>query len=143
MTMGGNERGWVLIDALIGLVIVSIALTALAMAYRQSAVVTVSASNQARAVYVAQQAVEELKPNDNNTKSADWPGAIPAPYDVTVNNVTFRVTYSTESVTEVNGIVNTAVRERIKPLRVTVSWTEPASGTAASIQTVGYYYMKK
>lgn len=141
MTMARNERGWVLIDALIGLVVVSIALTALAVAYRQSAAVTISSSNQARAVYVAQQAVEELKHHDNKTKSGEWPASI-AGYTVSIDNTAFTVSYAMESVAEINGIVTAAVRDRIKPVRVTVSWTEPGAG-AVQIQVVGYYYMKK
>ena len=133
--MAGNERGWVLIDALIGLVIVSIALTALAIAYRQSVVVTVSASNQARAVYVAQQAVENLKIHDgaNQTQFAGYVTALNIVKPV--DGVTFTATAAEFADAEV-----AALSPRLRPVRVTVAWTEP--GGNRSINMTSYFYCK-
>lgn len=136
MAVARNERGWVLIDALIGLVIVSIALTALAVAYRQSAVVTISSSNQARAVYVAQQAVEELKRYDG-TNQAQFAGYVTALNIVKqVDGVTFTATAAEFADPEV-----AALAPRVRPVRFRVEWTEPGAG-ARFINVVSYYYFK-
>ena len=55
------NNGFALIDVLLGTAILSVALMALAFAWRQSTVTTVSARNYNQATYYAQQALEELR----------------------------------------------------------------------------------
>lgn len=119
-----NERGWILIDALIGVIIVAIALTALAVAYRQATVVTVSSTNQVRALNIAQDTIEGLKRFDRQP-------AITLPARTTVGQFTVDVVRLT--VPQVNYL------PRLAPVEVTVTWTE-AGGANGTVRITGYYY---
>lgn len=130
-----DRRGWVLIDALIGMVIVALALTALAMAYRQTAVVSTSATNYVRAVYIAQEVLDELKPLVDGTPSAALPD-IPAHPDVQVENVTYQIQYSPPAATTDRlgqSILN------LYTIRATVSWVE--GGRQMQVAVSSYYYL--
>lgn len=133
--MGKNERGWILIDALIGMVIVAIALTALAVAYRQATVVTVSANNQATAVWVAQQMVETIKQQDA-VAHAQFNPSLNVPSSVTLDNKVFSI----DTPVELSDPEVSALSPRLRPVRVTVRWTEPNG--EHSISVVSYYYCK-
>ncbi len=124
--MRNNERGWILIDALIGVVIVAIALTALAVAYRQAAVVTISSTNQVRALNIAQDTLEGLKRYDRQT-------AITLPARTTV--APFTVDVAQLAVSQVNYL------PKLVPVEVTVTWTE-AGGANGSVRMTGYYYQQ-
>ncbi|MDR7866012.1 MAG: hypothetical protein RIN56_04290 [Sporomusaceae bacterium] len=135
--MAKNERGWILIDALIGMVIVAIALTALAVAYRQATVVTVSANNQATAVWVAQQIVETIKQKDATTYTGFLTG-LPATVTVPPNPTVFTIE-ATELSPDLN--IHNSMRNYVRPVRVKVSWTE--AGGTVSINVISYYYFKE
>ena len=127
-----DRRGWVLIDALIGMVIVALALTALAMAYRQTAVVSMGATNYMRAVYIAQDALDNLKGQVDNT------AALPNPpsYQVTQGNVTYNVTYSFPAAT--TDRLGAAITN-LYSYTVTVRWTE--NGQTVQTTVSSYYYL--
>lgn len=135
--MAKNERGWILIDALIGMVIVAIALTALAVAYRQASVVTVSANNQATAVLVAQQIVETIKQKDAATYSGFLAG-LPAAATVPPNPTVFAIE-ATEQSPDLD--IHDSMRNYVRPVRVKVSWTE--AGGTFSVNVISYYYFKE
>ena len=135
--MSKNERGWVLIDALIGVVIVAIALTALAMAYRQATVVTVSANNPATAVLVAQQIAETIKQKDAATYSGFLAG-LPATVTVPPNPTVFSIA-AVEQPPDAD--IHASMRDYLRPVKVTVTWTE--AGGTYSVGVISYYYFKE
>jgi Tfp pilus assembly protein PilX len=132
LRISSNQRGWVFIDALIGMVIVALALTALAMAYRQTAVVSASATNYLRAVYIAQEALDNLKGQVDNTQNLPNPSS----YHVERGNIVYDVIYSLPAATTDrlgNAITN------LFSYSVTVQWTE--NGQAVQIVVSSYYYL--
>jgi Tfp pilus assembly protein PilV len=135
--MGKNERGWILIDALIGMVIVAIALTALAVAYRQATVVTVSANNQATAVWVAQQMVETIKQKDATTYDPTFTN-LPATVTVPPNPTVFSIA-AVEQPADTN--IHSSMRDYVRPVKITVQWTE--AGGTFSVDVISYYYFKE
>ena len=56
-----NQKGWMLIDALIGLVVLAVALLAMASGFRQAVTGTVMAGNRTKAAYLAQQQLSDLR----------------------------------------------------------------------------------
>lgn len=127
-----NQRAWVLIDAMIAVVIVSIALTALAMAFRQSTDVSTTSTNYVQAVYIAQQQLEQLKQYDgaaaaNNPfnatnlaeRTVQSPGGVPY-------NVSF-------------GLLNSGATNLVS-VQVTVKWTD--AGRSNQVQLGSYYYLQ-
>lgn len=125
-----NQRGWILIDGLIATVIVAIALTALAMAYRQSTVVSISAENYSKAVYLAQSTIENLKQND-----LDLTKTVPATVTEmeTIPPSIYKFSITPFAVSEIQYIISSS----LVPIRVIVSWTE--SGAPRSVAITSYY----
>ena len=118
-----SQKGFIFIDALVGMIILSVALTALAVAYRQTTITTVAARDYNNAVYLAQQAAEELKKNDGRqVGNADW----------TITN----------TISTINGVrytINIPAPtniELLKPVTIGVSWPENTTG----INITSYYY---
>lgn len=133
-----NTRGFALVDILIGTVILAVALTGLAFAYRQSTVTTVSARNHNQAIYLAHQALEKLKVNDNADATAGKAWATTGPISLTVANVNYSISTMSPAIAEVLMITN------LVPVQATVSWTENSGSTPTSrnVSVVGYYYLK-
>jgi len=123
-----NERGWLLVDSLIAIVIVSFALVSLAGAYRQVSITATSANNYARALHLAQETVEDLKGLEELSSYT-----LPPTATITRDNFQYTVTVTDQPVTALQS--NT----KIKPIRVNVAWTEAGS---PSIDVYGYIYLK-
>lgn len=128
-----NRQGWIFIDALIGMVIVALALTSLVMAYFQATSAAVSSNNYLRAVYIAQAELEDLKQYDRQP-----PGTITLPplrqAEMEGSPQQFTVRVEQIAVAAVD-----ALDLRLVPVRVTVTWRE-ANGAAGQVQLTGYYY---
>ena len=139
-----NKRnGFALLDVLLGTAIITIALLGIAFAYRQSTVTTISARNYNQATYYAQQALEQLKVNDGKT-SATW--ATNTPVAASGSMPAFTITTSvlaTGDATEYDGL-SQGVRDKLVPVRATVTWQETSGGTAVNryVTAVTYYYLK-
>jgi len=119
-----SQKGFIFIDALVGMVILSVALLALAAAYRQATITTVAAREYNNAVYVAQQAAEELKRNDGRTTgNADWTIANGTE---TINNVPYTV-----------NVPPPLIENLVAKANITVSWPENNTG----ISITSYYYL--
>ena len=118
-----SQKGFILIDALVGMVILSVALMALAVAYRQATITTVTARNYNNAVYIAQQTAEKLKENDGK-KAVDANWTI-ANTPTTINNVAYVVE---TTIADVN---------LLKQATITVSWFN----NTKNISIVNYYYL--
>ena len=138
-----KRKGFALLDVLLGTAIITIALLGIAYAYRQSTVTTISARYYNQATYYAQQALEQLKVNDGKT-SATWAtnisvaasGAMPA-FTITTSVL------ATGDAPEYDGL-SQGVRDKLVPVRATVTWQETSGGANAnrSVVIVSYYYLK-
>lgn len=120
-----SQKGFIFIDALVGMVILSVALMALAVAYRQSTITTVMARNYNNGVYLAQQAAEELKKNDGQTT---FDSTIKNP-NVTINNLEYSITPN----------ILPASTTLLKQVTISVSW--PNNTNSPPVELVSYYYL--
>ena len=112
-----SQTGFIFIDALVGMVILSVALTALAVAYRQTTITTVAAKDYNNAVYLAQQSAEELKKNDGQkVENANW----------TISGVKYTIKTPAPTNTEL-----------LKQVTINVSWPKNTTG----INITSYYYL--
>jgi len=122
--LNSNQHGWIFIDGLIATVIVAVTLTALAIAYRQSTVVSISAENYSKAVYLAQSTIEDLKQNDLSTTVPVASNSTSGIYHILITKPT---------VSEIQYISSST----LVPIQVTVSWTE--SGSTRLVAVTSYY----
>lgn len=127
-----NEKGFLLINALISVLIVSIALLALISAYTQNTKLTKTNDTYAHAVYLAQHTLEKLRENDGKTTSPDlsW-----KPYETfeTYDNTIYTISVTPEKITVAN------YNDYLKPYKATVTWDDGK----ASVSVVSYYYLKQ
>lgn len=127
-----NQRGWVLIDSLLGVLIISVACTAVMLAYTQSTKATGLAANRAMAISMAQRILEGFKSYDGGTTT---PPTTIDPLDPKYNfDPNYKIEISKPTVSAISG------NSKIIPVQVTVSW--PASNPTNSIQMVSYYYLQ-
>jgi Tfp pilus assembly protein PilV len=104
-----SQKGWLLIDSLIALVILSTAIVALISAYTAAIKTTNAATARAQATYLAQQAVETLKLQDGGKSfNATVVDGVLSPS----NGITYTVKGTALPVAVTNLI----------PYQVTVSW---------------------
>lgn len=132
--MGGylrGRRGWILIDALAGALIVTIALGALAMAFTQASGTAANATNYVKAVYFAQQALDDLK------RQIDGKEALPTIAAPVLSDPAFTVQYSGPR--DVYDRLNNKVA-KLYAYDAVVSWTE--RGQQRRVAVTGYYYLK-
>lgn len=131
-----NQGGWLLVDIAIGTLILSVALTAIALAYKQSTVTGMAARNYNQATYIAEQRIEDLRKNDGKKitdSTIDWS---PQSQTIPAKNglPEFIVTTAPLTVTE------SIKSGYVKPYQITVSWSE--LGNAKQLQVASYYYLK-
>lgn len=127
-----TQCGWILIDSLLGVVIISVACTAIMLAYTQSTKATGFAANRATAISIAQRILEGFKSYDGG---ATAPPTTIDPSDQKYNfDSNYKIQISNPTVNAISG------NSRIIPVQVTVSW--PASNPNNSIQMVSYYYLQ-
>jgi hypothetical protein len=137
--MGGylrGRRGWILIDALTGALIVTIALGAIAMAFYQASGTAANATNYVRAVYLSQLVLDDLK------RQIDGQAAMPALTKPTLPNspdTVFTVDdyFGPVAVTDSQSPAQTV--PNVYYIRATVSWTE--NGRPRSVAAGSYYYL--
>lgn len=129
-----SQGGWILIDIIIGILILGVALTALAMAFRQSTITGMAARNYNQAVYIAEQKIENLRKNDGKKatdSTIDWG---PQTETIPAKNGLPQFKVITNPLTVTEAIKSTYVR----PFRITVTWQE---SSAKQIQVSSYYYL--
>jgi type II secretory pathway pseudopilin PulG len=126
-----NNRGWIMLDSLIGVIILSIALVALAGTYIMASKSNTSSKNYGQALAFAQQYTEDYKRvNNTNFTTVDPNTAFP---DQTVTSAT-GVTFTAKS----KILTVAALPSAIVPVQIAVSWTEPSGNKQISV--VNYYY---
>ena len=113
-----KSRGWILVDALIGVTILAVAITAGIMIAQQTTVNTKFNSNYAKATYLAQREMESLKYSQDGTGLAlslvDWPKTEAA--TATPNYPAYTITATSPAITAPNANIN--------PVEISVTWTE-------------------
>lgn len=133
------QRGFGMIDALIGLMLLGIVLVGFLTAFRHATMGTASNTARTQATFIAQEVLERIKNHDNGDKTVSQftdllnsPSFIPA--SVTRGNMTYRVGASIVNAPAVTG----ALANALVPVQVNVSWTE--NGAAKVLRMVNYYY---
>ena len=126
-----SQKGWILIDSVIGMVILSIAIIALVVTFTQATKGTTASANRIQATYLAQQTLEKLKAQDGNST-----------IDPTVISPVGKYTIVSEKLT-VAAITTdpNQLSKYLVPYQVTVSWSDTSGGTSNNVQMVGYCYV--
>ena len=120
-----SRRGWVFIDALLGITILALGIIAVIIALTHNTKEVSFTSNHTKATYLAQQKLEELKKYDGETSAPVLPEA-------TETSGIFNISYAVVSATL--PVVN------VTPVQVTVTWSE--EGQTNTVDLGAYYYHK-
>lgn len=126
-----KQTGWILVDSLIGVVIITVALTALMGAYIQATKVNSFNHNYTNAVYIAKKNLEDLKQYEGTPTIKSLPSSLTNPSKTVVDNVTFTIMIEPAAISGLDS--------KIYPYRVTVSWTEANQSAMRSISMVSYF----
>lgn len=131
-------------DALLGILLVSIAVVAIIWALTNNTKVVSFSNNYTKATYVAQAKLEELREKDYTTKSEleSKISQLAVVTPVVREGTSFDVTIAehTGTLENLNVALPDAADNKVLPVIVTVSWSE--AGKAESITMHAYYYSK-
>jgi len=130
--------GFILIDALIGLIIITTALTAAVVAYQQSTKQVIFANNNGYATYLAKQALEKIKNNDRLQQDSSGNVVLKLPATQTITASGVQYTVSTGTIVADLGPVSSY----LQPIQVTVAWKEWTTGQQRTIAMVDYCYFQ-
>lgn len=136
-----SRAGFVIFDALLGILLVSIAVVAIIWALTQNTKTVSYSNNYTKATYVAQAKLEELRERDGASTELQDNDPLLAADTIVREGTTFNLTLSRH--TETQTALNTAMgvsANKVVPVRVTVAWSE--AGKAESITMHAYYYSK-
>lgn len=127
-----HKRGFLMVDIIVGIFIISVALVALGAAYRQSTLAMVKIRNRAEALAVAQQKMEYLKRYDGTPLSVAIPSSEFNAATVTgpAGIAQFTVQAQQVTVTSVSSLTN------IVPIQVTVTWNEIQGNSSSGQQSI-------
>ncbi len=134
-----SQSGWIYVDFLIGMIIVSVALTALVFAYTQATKTTVYVTDRTQAIYLARKTIESLKTEDGKSGNID----LSVRFSVPIDNIEYGVDVKALEVPA--GSVYTSNsgsgRYNLQAYQVTVGWPHSDSGNELNkVQMVGYRY---
>lgn len=142
---GNNDRdlsrgGFMFFDAMLGILLVSIAVVAIIWSLTQNTKAVSYSNNYTKATYVAQAKLEELREWDGVSTPLQNNVTLPATSKVLREETTFDVTLEQDTGTQT--ALNTALPEanKVVPVKVTVAWSEASK--AESITMHAYYYSK-
>lgn len=126
------QKGWVLVESLVGIVILSTAIIALLLAFSQATKGTTASTNRTQATYLAQQTLENLKSQDGGSIINNPPNYSVGIFHVSVTNL---------DVSVIKEDLN-SLSHFLQPRLVTVTWSDTSGGLASkNIKMVGYYYV--
>lgn len=131
-----GNRGFILVDILIGITIITIALVALATAYRQSTVAMIDIRHRTEALAIVGQQLDSYKHFDG-VQSTTTPVYYAGTYGVETPITGTPYSITVMQGTPVQNSVNT--KAYTVPVTVRVSWTE-AQGGARNLQVTEYLY---
>ena len=120
-----SRRGWVFIDALIGITILALGIIAVIIALTHNTKEVAFTSNHTKATYLAQQKLEQLKKYDGGTIAPFLPE------EVETSGI-FNISYAVAT--------KTLPVNNVTPVQVTVTWTE--EGKTNTVELGAYYYHK-
>ena len=127
-----SREGWVLVESLIGVTILSVAIVALLLTFTQATRGTTAASNRTRATYMAQQVLDRLKAQDGGETINTAVFTTPTDgFDIAVIPATVSVI--------ANDTATKKLSDYLKPYQVTVGWTE-ANGRN-TVTMIAYCYV--
>ncbi len=132
-----GQQGWIFVDALIGMVILAVALAAMMIMYRQATIANTTSRDYDAAVYIAQQHLENIKRfdaqplQDGKLVSVNFTN----PSAETVNGTVFTTTIAPVATTE-------DLDNHLHPYQATVTWMDRTANppTQRQIRIVAYYY---
>lgn len=130
-----QQQGWILVDSLLGMVVLSIALLAFLTAFYQGTRSTVMSNGQTVASYVAQDALMALKVYDGKKQARDskvWQSS------GTHQDANTQAVYAYQTAVLEPAEIPADLRASIIPVRVTVIWQE--LNEAKHYQMITYYY---
>ncbi|VBB08136.1 Hypothetical protein LUCI_3401 [Lucifera butyrica] len=122
-----SQKGFLLIDVLIAMVILGSAIMAMSYAYAQYVKEAAAAKNYNQAVYLAKSLLEDMKQYDG--KSAIPLANYPTHQNKFNNNDTTFTVYQP---------VETDINSKLAAIKVKVTWNE--ANSQRQIEIVGYYY---
>jgi Tfp pilus assembly protein PilV len=134
--MRNNQQGFILIDSLIGMVVLTIALLALGAVFIQTTKGTLATDNLTKAAYIANEQLSMLKVNDGlqqDRNSPVWTTSKTLAAEANHGTV-FTVATAVVPPAEVPADLHADTI----PVRATVSWNEPTG--ARQLQIITYYY---
>jgi len=132
-----NQQGFILVDSLIGMVVLSVALLSLAALFIQTTKGTIATDNQTKATYIANEQLSKLKVNDGLKKDRGNPDWVIVPKTLLAegnHGTIFTVQTSVVPATEVPADLHPDTI----PVKATVSWNEPTG--PRQLQMITYYY---
>lgn len=132
-----NQEGFVLIDSMIGIVILTVALLAIASMFVQGSMAHRASLSRSDAYNYAQEKVEELK----NRTAAEWTTAVPAAQTTyilatesrSLNNITFTCVTQARTATTDTAVTGTNINTKLIHAQVTVTWTDAKTGSQSSV----------
>ena len=127
--MKKNQEGFIYIDALIGMVILSVALVALLVNYQQSTLASVHAQSYNQAVLLAQSHFEQLTNEEDNLQATSL---VNREETENVDGVEYKI-----STTWLKPVLENA--ENIYQCQVRVEWQAPAAKTGSNLSLIGYF----
>lgn len=128
-----DNHGFVFVDALIGILLISIGIVAIIWAMTHNTKAVSFSNNYTKATYLAQSKLEELRGYDGGTNAPTLPANL--------TDGIFTVSYVVDnSIQDALPHVSPATETKITPVKVTVLWSE--NGQANSITMSAFYYSK-
>lgn len=127
------EKGFGMIDALLGTMLLGIVVAGFMAAFGYTTAGTGSNTCRTEAGYIAQEVMENFRVNDGQA-ALDF-STVPA--SVTRDRVTYTVAAAEVAANEINSATN--LKQFLKPVQFTVSWTE--SGRPRTLSLISYYYL--
>ena len=110
-----NHKGFALVDALVGITVLSVGLTAILFAYTQTTKSTFYSTNYTQAMYIAQTSLEKLKSADLTTDAPVLPGE--------TKTGIYTIRYEIDTTTTLP-ITLDSTKGTITPVKVVVTWKD-------------------
>lgn len=127
-----SQTGWILIESLVGMTVLTVAILALLLAFTQSTKSDVASTNRTKATYLAQQALDILKAQDGQSAISTA--------GIATNSGIFTITISIPSVSAITSGTNNLSTYLI-PYQVVVSWNDSSSSATNNVTMIGYCYV--
>ncbi len=124
-----RHNGWILLDSLLAFLILTVGILALIAAFAQTTRSAAFSDQATQATYLAQQSLEKLKYFDGKTIAP----VLPATSTRGIFTIEYTRDTATQALSPANGL-------NLIPVKVTVSWLDPAFSNAPRAITISSYY---